>query len=57
MAFHLKVVQIDEMKDATDETVFPAGWEPFQVDRGGAAGWIVCLRMDDGVPADKPAGV
>jgi hypothetical protein len=57
MAWHFKVVQIDPLKGPSDEVTLPAGWEPFQIDRGGAAGWIICLRMEDGLPIDKPAGV
>jgi hypothetical protein len=56
MAWHLKVANIDPMKDATDEAEF-AGWEPFQIEFLGAGGWVVCLRYDDGIiaPGDKPA--
>ncbi|HEY2303817.1 MAG TPA: hypothetical protein VGH66_18080 [Acidimicrobiales bacterium] len=54
MAFRFKVLQIEPLKDATDEVVLPAGWEPFQVDRtGGTGGWVVCLRMDDGAAPPK----
>jgi hypothetical protein len=54
MAWHLKVANIDPMKDATDEADF-AGWEPFQIEFLGSGGWVVCLRYDDGIaPIDKP---
>jgi hypothetical protein len=55
MAWHFKILQVDPLKDETDEVTIPGGWEPFQVDRSGAAGWTLCLRLDDGVPlGDKP---
>ncbi|HEY2301927.1 MAG TPA: hypothetical protein VGH66_08535 [Acidimicrobiales bacterium] len=54
MAFRFKVLQIEPLKDVSDEVVLPAGWEPFQVDRtGGPGGWVICLRMDDAAAPPK----